>query len=962
MFDVFLSFSSEFARDLDDIAALTKLLDEFSLRTASTEKLDLPAGSRFGEEIEALLEQASVFIACVGSERPSVWVQEELAQAAAGDRARAVVMLPHSSRDGVNAVTARLGEPVVFDLREGVSLDAAADLVSWCWQQVRHEHSRALETVIDWLRSDTRGVIVTGPPGSGKSMLARLASARLADAFQFRPLVQLVPGEPVESALARVAWDAVEDSVGEADLAASDPSSYLDLLGGRRMLVTFDDVDQDDLSDLLPAPPSAALILTTRETLNLPVETALTRLHGPALPSQSDPEPLTPEVLAGYRSDTPGGNDLLEIEGSVNALCSVIASRQVLPPLSIGLFGRWGAGKSFFIENMQRRVAKLAAASGVRPEESDYCPTIQQITFNAWHYADSNLWASLASEIFGGLSNSENELDGLIAALDSSRLQLEDADSERETARQHLHKAEEDQQIAESASVGVRLELSDLAASASSALGDDDQARELLSFGGVVRQLWRGSETQVSVLVGALIAGVAIVLLLPHLYATLVGIALAVSGVVGLVAGPVRVVNRAAIEARRRASKTRQRRQTELEVELGRLRDAEREAVQRQAEARREVEDSTRAIAEIKNGRRLYRFIEEQSRAEAYGPYLGLVALVRKDFERLRELIEQHEEATADGRGPSRRIVLYVDDLDRCPASRVVEVLEAAHLLMASPLFVVVVAVDARWLVTSLSSHYAVEMVNGAGTPNPHDYLEKIFQIPFSLPEMDDGGFRRLVQNLLPQSEKYSGDDGIGEGEGGLGTHALGNFRLGAAPSGNRRSAQAEQTDPVRIASPNLKPEGLVITGAEVEFMAGLGSLIRTPRATKRLTNLYRLVRVSLSHDQLRALTEDPHPQFPCVQLLLATAVGFPSLAPYLFAQASVAAQDSGRSWWEVIDRLAPPRGMGAPWEELRRALRAQKARPYPAELENFASWVPIVARYTYGLQLLTMAEADTPQ
>jgi hypothetical protein len=48
------------------------------------------------------------------------------------------------------------------------------------------------------------------------------------------------------------------------------------------------------------------------------------------------------------------------------------------------------------------------------------------------------------------------------------------------------------------------------------------------------------------------------------------------------------------------------------------------------------------------------------------------------------------------------RIILYIDDLDRCPPRRVVELLEAVHLLLAVDLFVVVVAVDPRWLLRSL--------------------------------------------------------------------------------------------------------------------------------------------------------------------------------------------------------------------------------------------------------------------
>ena len=56
-----------------------------------------------------------------------------------------------------------------------------------------------------------------------------------------------------------------------------------------------------------------------------------------------------------------------------------------------------------------------------------------------------------------------------------------------------------------------------------------------------------------------------------------------------------------------------------------------------------------------------------------------------------REISEEFEK-------PLERIILYIDDLDRCPEERVVEVLEAVNLLMAFPLFIVIVGVDPRWV------------------------------------------------------------------------------------------------------------------------------------------------------------------------------------------------------------------------------------------------------------------------
>ena len=108
-----------------------------------------------------------------------------------------------------------------------------------------------------------------------------------------------------------------------------------------------------------------------------------------------------------------------------------------------------------------------------------------------------------------------------------------------------------------------------------------------------------------------------------------------------------------------------------------------------------------------------------------------------------------------------QRIILYIDDLDRCRPSRVVEVLEAVHMLLAFPLFTVVVGVDPRWLRRSLAVHYAdtlaedarpgTQMGRGSAVPlsTPQDYLEKIFQIPFALRPVEETGYRHLVADLL---------------------------------------------------------------------------------------------------------------------------------------------------------------------------------------------------------------------
>lgn len=145
---------------------------------------------------------------------------------------------------------------------------------------------------------------------------------------------------------------------------------------------------------------------------------------------------------------------------------------------------------------------------------------------------------------------------------------------------------------------------------------------------------------------------------------------------------------------------------------------------------------------------RLHRFIREKIAKGDYAKHLGIIASIRKDFEQLAQIMQEEKDESEASRdyeaerqayaarlqalldvaklkgeesateeeglladeeedlqkeiksfeGPRsdqdlrffRRIVLYIDDLDRCPPDKVVDVLQACHLLLCFPLFVVV--------------------------------------------------------------------------------------------------------------------------------------------------------------------------------------------------------------------------------------------------------------------------------
>jgi len=58
-----------------------------------------------------------------------------------------------------------------------------------------------------------------------------------------------------------------------------------------------------------------------------------------------------------------GGTDLLDMQRDVDGLSYVLVSRDLTPPFSVGLFGDWGTGKTFFMDMMRRKIRELSAKS-----------------------------------------------------------------------------------------------------------------------------------------------------------------------------------------------------------------------------------------------------------------------------------------------------------------------------------------------------------------------------------------------------------------------------------------------------------------------------------------------------------------------------------------------------------------------------------------------------------------------
>src|SRR6185369_532640 len=180
--------------------------------------------------------------------------------------------------------------------------------------------------------------------------------------------------------------------------------------------------------------------------------------------------------IPGYASDVIDiREDPLEIQEDVKTLVAVMLAKEVNPPLAIGLFGDWGTGKSFFMQSMKKAADDLAKRS--TGPDSKFCSNIVQIEFNAWHYIDANLWATLVSYILEQLAayvspqkSAEEQQAVLLKELSTAKTMVAQAEAERKTAQTIIDNRQADLKVLQVQREQAEVKLTDLRASDLAAL------------------------------------------------------------------------------------------------------------------------------------------------------------------------------------------------------------------------------------------------------------------------------------------------------------------------------------------------------------------------------------------------------------------------------------------------------------------------------------------------------------
>ena len=150
-----------------------------------------------------------------------------------------------------------------------------------------------------------------------------------------------------------------------------------------------------------------------------------------------------------------------------------------------------------------------------------------------------------------------------------------------------------------------------------------------------------------------------------------------------------------------------------------------------------------------KSGSALEKIISSVYR-ESAKIHIDQIEFIEQFYERFARLIDKYIVKK------ERRLVVFVDDLDRCLPEKAIEVLEAIKLFVDVPGCIFVLGLDQDVIARGVEIKYSEfnQSGNDGRINNPIDgkrYLEKIIQLPFHIPPIDPGGMENFIRSLSTQ-------------------------------------------------------------------------------------------------------------------------------------------------------------------------------------------------------------------
>lgn len=143
----------------------------------------------------------------------------------------------------------------------------------------------------------------------------------------------------------------------------------------------------------------------------------------------------------------------------------------------------------------------------------------------------------------------------------------------------------------------------------------------------------------------------------------------------------------------------------------------------------------------------LKQFIKDSDNSDNF----NLVRKFREDFERLLE------------KSKIEKLVILIDDLDRCLPDRIIDNLEAIKLFLNVKNTAFVIGADPRIVRHAIEFRYRDQIID-TSTENSNDrivsdYLEKLIQIPYNLPKLSDSEVETYITLLFCENDLDNTED-----------------------------------------------------------------------------------------------------------------------------------------------------------------------------------------------------------
>lgn len=661
-------------------------------------------------------------------------------------------------------------------------------------------------------------------------------------------------------------------------------------------------------------------------------------------------------TLPGILHDSETGEDYLDIKKDVEAFARVMAAKSFIPPLAIALLGKWGSGKSFFMQKLKEDIQKLS----VNNPQQAFCEGITHVHFNAWSYMDANLWASIVTRIFEGLheyisgDNLAKTYKKEIALkltqnLNISKDELRELEKQKKDIRKKLFclykdKRKVEKELKNKIDEIEKKTLIDIIKNINNKYNVESKIQDALDnnksfvetkekFSKIVpKEYWSSPEELYNQLKSKetffrsffksgkwknnlkWLMGIILIMFFSSaivitfvFYITFGDFTFspkiwAIVTILGTLY--IKIVDTYKKLQPIFASfwKIKNDYETEKENALFEFNQKEKALILQIENSKEEIDSITQQIIEAQSTKSkiefkiehalsteaLFTFIERRANSEDYKKHLGIVSIIRKDFEILSDLLTTHNiEATANKgdkefkemfEKPLERIILYIDDLDRCPEDRVVEVLEAVNLLMAFPLFVVVVGVDPRWVKNALHKKYQnqfSEEVENEDKTSSSNYLEKIFQVPFHLKDADDNSIKNMIEKLAKTKQNLALITNTKEQKNSINLDSLHEQTDELNENNQQEITKTINTSTTSKTNEIINEEqiqALDITDQEIEQIKTLTEIIgNNPRAIKRFVNIYRIAK---THEDFDYNVQTEEKELLTIMFLLALSIG----------------------------------------------------------------------------------------